>query len=220
MVKLRRTRGEARRISALEIFQISIVLPSLTLLAALIFIHPGVLTPSLLFWIAVVAAVELVQVPFWRGVQVSIGFPLLLAVGMINPPAAAALVALLGSMDPRELKREVSVLRAVFNRSQVAMAVLAASATFHALTNLHQGWPEVLSVAVLAGLADYVVNVALVSAAVSIAYKVPYAQSLQRMRIGRSAEFFVNYIGLGFFGTVLGKLYVDPLIGVWAVPAV
>jgi signal transduction histidine kinase len=40
------------------------------------------------------------------------------------------------------------------------------------------------------------------------------------MKIGRSAEFFVNYAGLAFYGVVLAKLYVDPQVGVWAIPAV
>src|SRR5207253_1262914 len=81
-------------------------------------------------------------------------------------------------------------------------------------------WAVVLPIAILAGLADYVVNVASVSAAVSIAYGVRYFEALKSMRIGRSAEFFVNYIGLGFFGTVLAKLYRDPFVGIWAIPAV
>ena len=150
----------------------------------------------------------------------SIGFPLLLALGMINRPGPAALVALLGSFDPRELKREVSLLRALFNRSQVAMAVLAASATFHSLATIQDGWGTVLAAAIAAGFVDYLVNSTLVSTAVSLAYKVPYVEALKSMRIGRPAEYFVNYIGLGFFGTVLAKLYVDPFVGVWSIPAV
>jgi signal transduction histidine kinase len=91
---------------------------------------------------------------------------------------------------------------------------------FHALANVHQPWGVVLPVAILAGLADYVVNVGLVAGSVALAHHISYFQALKRMRIGRSAEFFVNYIGLGFFGAVLAKLFVDPLVGVWAIPAV
>jgi signal transduction histidine kinase len=204
----------------LAIYQGSVALPSIALLIYLAVFDAGVWHWDLLLWTAVVAGVELVQVPFWKGVQVSIGFPILLAVGIIHGPATAALVAFIGSIDPREFKREVSVLRALFNRSQVAMAVLAASAVFHSLTDVMSGWGSVLPAAIFAGLVDYIVNVALVSGAVAIAYEISYLETLRRMRIGRSAEFFVNYIGLGFFGTVLAKLYVDPLVGVWAIPAV
>ncbi|MFL5797471.1 MAG: sensor histidine kinase [Actinomycetota bacterium] len=208
------------RPTPLSVFQAGVALVSIVLLALLLVSMGGPWKLDLLLWTAVVAVVELVQVPFWKGVQVSIGFPILLAVGIIHSPAQAALVAFVGSVDPREFRREVTVLRALFNRSQVAMAVLAASSVFHALATARSGWESVLPVAILAGLCDYVVNVTLVSGAVAIAYEISYVESLRRMRIGRSVEFFVNYIGLGFFGAVLAKLYVDPLVGVWAIPAV
>lgn len=213
-------RDQKDRRRGLATFQTIVILPTLALVAYLLWLDPSVVRPELILWIGVVAAVELLQVPFWRGVQVSVGFPVLLAVGMLFPPPAASLVALLGSFDLREFKREVTILRALFNRSQVALAVLAASSLFHKFATPEQDWLIVLPVAILAGLADYVINVALVSGAVTIAYGVRYLEALRSMRIGRSAEFFVNYIGLGFVGTVLAKLYVDPLIGIWAVPAV
>src|SRR5439155_11237211 len=71
-------------------------------------------------WTALIAAIELLQVATWGGVQVSLGFPLLTAVALLYPPGFAAGVAFVGSLDPRELRREVTPLRAVFNRSQVA----------------------------------------------------------------------------------------------------
>jgi signal transduction histidine kinase len=77
-----------------------------------------------------------------------------------------------------------------------------------------------LPAALVAGLADYVVNVGLVGLGVALVNNIGFLEVLRRMRIGRSAEFLVNYIGLGFFGAVLAKLYVDPLVGVWAIPAV
>ncbi len=64
------------------------------------------------------------------------------------------------------------------------------------------------------------VNVGLVGMGVAFGHDMGFLEVMRRMRIGRSAEFLVNYIGLGFFGAVLAKLYVDPLVGVWAIPAV
>jgi signal transduction histidine kinase len=208
------------RVDALSAFQACVVGPAVVLLVVLLVAQGGPWKADLLLWAAVVVGVELVQVPSWKGLQVSIGFPILLAVGLIHQPAQAALVAFVGTVDPREFRRQVTVLRALFNRSQVAMAVLAASSVFHALTVVTRGWGVVLPSALLAGIVDYVVNVGLVAGAVAIAYKIGYLTSLRRMRIGRSAEFFVNYAGLGFFGTVLARLYVDPLVGVLAIPAV
>ncbi len=39
-------------------------------------------------------------------------------------------------MDPQEFKGETTVLKALFNRCQVAIAVFLASFTFHSLTGL------------------------------------------------------------------------------------
>jgi len=219
-MSLRMRKGLLSRLDASSVYQACVVVPAVSLMTLLLVREGGAWHVDLIVWTAVVACVELVQVPAWKGLQVSIAFPILLAVGLTHPPVLAAWVAFIGSFDPREFKREITPLRALFNRSQVAMAVLAASAVFHGLTDVTQPWLVVLPSALLAGLADYVVNVSLVAAMVAIAYKTGYFKALGRMRIGRSAEFFVNYAGLAFFGVVLAKLYVDPLIGFWAIPAV
>ena len=77
-----------------------------------------------------------------------------------------------------------------------------------------------LPAAICVAITYYFINVALVSCAVSIAYGVRYSDALQKIRIGRLAEFCVNYIGLGFVGTALAKLYTDPNVGVWALPII
>jgi len=206
-------------VDALSIYQACVVVPSIAILTG-VCLQGGSWSWDMLLWSAVVAGVELVPVPSWRGLQISIGFPILLAVGLIHEPAQAALIAFVGTVDLREFKREISLLRALFNRSQVAMAVLAASSVFHGLADIDQAWVVVLPSALLAGLADYVVNVGLVAGAAAIAHRISFLGAIRRMRIGRSAEFFVTYIGLAFFGTVLAKLYSDPYIGFWAIPTV
>jgi signal transduction histidine kinase len=196
------------------------VVAALLTVAVLLTSNPSSLRADLPLWIGVVAAVELLPVPFWRGLQISVGFPILLAAGLVFQPGAAALVALIGSFDPREFKREVSLLRALFNRSQIAIAVLIPSTAFHSITSIYAPWRVVLPAAIFVAITYYFLNVALVSCAVSIAYGVQYQEALRRIRIGRLAEFVVNYIGLGFVGTALAKLYTDPYIGTWALPAI
>jgi signal transduction histidine kinase len=204
---------------ALAAFEASIVIPALATLTLLVLSDPSNLTSELLLWVVVLAGVELLPVPFWRGLQISMSFPILLAAGFLHQPAIAALIALVGSFDPREFRREINLLRALFNRSQAAIAVLVSSATFHSLSSVGKPWKIVLPVAVVAAVAHYLINVALVSCAVSIAYGVRYSEALRRIRIGRSFEFAINYIGLGLVGTALAKLYIDPYIGAWALPA-
>jgi signal transduction histidine kinase len=213
-------RQERRTRLALAAFELSVVVPVLGLLTFLLVRDPASLQLDLILWIVVTAGVELVPVPFWRGLQISMGFPLLLAAGLLFAPPAAAVVAFVGSFDPREFRREITFLRALFNRCQVALSVLAASAVFHALATVDSPWLVVLPAAILAAVVDYVVNFPLVASAVSIAYGESYVHALKSMRIGRSVEFFVNYVGLGFVGTALAKLYADPYVHLWSLPSV
>jgi hypothetical protein len=46
-------------------------------------------TEDLVIWILLIASVELIPVPLWRGTIISMGFPLLMAVAFLYPPAVA-----------------------------------------------------------------------------------------------------------------------------------
>ena len=96
---------------------------------------------------------------------------MLTAVAILYPPGAAALVAFLGSSDPREFRGEINPLRTLFNRSQVALAVLAASATFHALGSHEDPLVQMVPPALLATVVDYAINISLVAVAVSLIYQ-------------------------------------------------
>ena len=177
----------------------------------------------LFFWAALIGLVELLPVPAWRGLTISVGFPLLMVVAFLYEPAAAAAVALVGASDPREFRGEVTLLRALFNRCQVALSVLAASALFHGLTPFDldtAGDSQVVLLIAAAGasLVDYAVNSGLVTIFVSLRTGVPIRQVMRELRIGRLSEFLVSYLGLGLVGLSLAFLYRK--VGVSALPAI
>ena len=174
---------------------------------------------ELAVWIGIIALVELLPVPVWRGVQIGMGFPLLMTVGFLYLPPEAALVALLGESDPRELKREVTPLRALFNRCQVALSVFAASAVFHSQAAIEVSPTVVLIVAaMLAAIVDYLVNSGLVTIGASIHYRMYPTEVIRQLRIGNPAEFVVSYLGLAVFGLVLARLFKIDGVGFWVVP--
>jgi signal transduction histidine kinase len=149
-----------------------------------------------------------------------VGFPLLLMVAILYPPGVASLIALLGASDPREFKREVSFLRALFNRCQVALSVMAASAIFHSLATLgeNQSDPWVLLLAAsLAAVADYVVNSTLVTVFVSMRVEMPIREVMRELRVGKLSDFLISYMGLGILGLALALVFVE--VGPWSVPA-
>src|SRR5436309_15651530 len=121
-----------------------------------------------LLWSILIAAIELLPVPAWRGLTISVGFPVLVTVAILCPAGAAGAITFVGALDPREFRREVSLGVALYNRSQVALSVVAASAMFHAFHPagelLKVTSPGVLvGAAALAALADYAVNAGLVT---------------------------------------------------------
>lgn len=112
-----------------------------------------------------VAATDLLPVQLWRNLNLALSLPIVLAAAFVYPPEIAAGIAFLGSLDPREIKREVSIAHGLFNRSQVAISAAAASIVFHAFGTDLQTWPLVLMAALAALIVDVLVNWTLVYAA-------------------------------------------------------
>lgn len=212
----RPTQAPARNLSLL-LFELIVIVPVVATLPLLSVARPEDFKPLLLLWATIVAAVEFLPVPSWRGIQISTGFPLMMAVAFLYSPVAASVCAFVSACDPREFRREVTLVKALFNRSQIAVSVLLASFVFHSVATIDSKVVLVLSAAALATVADYILNVALVTAFVSLMYHLPPIEVLKRMRIGQLGEFVVSYLGLGLVGVVLAQLYQG--VGFWAVAA-
>jgi len=175
-------------------------------------------TRDLVIWIPVIASVELIPVPLWRGTIISMGFPLLMAVAFLYPPAAAGSAAFLAASDPRELRREVGLLQALFNRSCIALAVWAAGAVFHSLVTLDDPPLALVVAALLAAIVDYIVNFGVISIVASLHYKTNPIRVIRELRIGRLSEFVVSYLGLAVFGLILAKVFDFKQVKWWVVP--
>jgi signal transduction histidine kinase len=172
---------------------------------------------ELLLWVAVVGAVELLPVPVSRVLQLSLGFPILLGIAILYSPLVAGAVAFVGSFDPREIRRQISVPKSLFNRSQIALSTLAGGAVFHSLASVRSEWPVLIAGALCAAAANYAINVALVTLAMRLLYRVSLKQALDQLRLGALSEFLLNYLGLGFVGVIIAVLF--DLVNFWAVAA-
>jgi signal transduction histidine kinase len=165
-------------------------------------------------WAAIVAAVDLVPVRVWGSVSVSMSFPVTLAAGMIFLPTEAALIAFIGSFDPRELKGGVSLAKSVFNRSQVAASVMAGSALFHTLDGAIFDWPRVLLPGGVALLLDAGVNFTLVASAVSIEDRLAPRGVFLKMFGASPLHYLAGYLLLGLLALPLAAAVA--VGGVWA----
>jgi signal transduction histidine kinase len=197
------------------VYALLVAVPTILYIVIRIAQTPEEFNRDVLIWVALVAVAELLPVPAWRGINVSLGFPLLMAVGILYSPAWAAGIALIGSVDPSEFRRETTFMKAIFNRAQVALAVLLASATFHRLADVTDPVGQVVLATLVASLVDYVTNLSLVVIATSLMYGrsiVALARQLPRVN-----EFLISYAGLSVMGAVLAKLSLTPSVGLWAV---
>ena len=176
-----------------------------------------------LLWSVLIAGIEFLPVPAWRGLTISVGFPVLIMVAILYPAGSAGAIALIGALDPREFRREVSLGAALYNRSQVALSVVAASAVFHSFHGADQhlvtSAPWILvGAAALAALADYAVNAGLVTLYMSTKLGISAAEMFRQLTIGNVRDFLISYLGLGVLGLTLAVFF--QAVGFWMLPAV
>jgi signal transduction histidine kinase len=170
--------------------------------------------PILVFWSVLVAVVNFFPLSV-GDLQLTLDMPLLLAVALLYPVEVAALVTLLAAMDQREIRRQVSLSRAVFNRCQVALTVWLAGVVLGALGTDLENWPFAIGGALVALASSYVANVLLVSLFTALRTSVTWRESLFSVTVGRAKEFLATYAGYGVLAVVLARLSAD--VGAWSV---
>jgi signal transduction histidine kinase len=173
------------------------------------------------FWIVSVAAADLVSLDTSRAsLQLSFSYPLLLTAAFVYQPAVGGLIALLGTADPRELRREITVTTGLFNRCQIALSVMTASVVFRAVGGPQLGWPLVLGAGVLAVTADMLVNATLVGAGASLQHSVGWRQTVKSFSSGGlkpSVAYLMTYGLYGLSAIILRELFL--LYGFWSFAA-
>jgi signal transduction histidine kinase len=176
--------------------------------------RPGHIT-DIFLWIAAVAAVELLPVPL-SNLRFSLSFPILLGVAVLYPsPLVVGVVALVGSFDPREISLQITPLTAIFNRCQLAVSFLAAGVTFNALANARSPLPLLIPAVLLATVAIYGTNATILIPYMHIRYGMSWREAALNLRVGAASEFFLSYLGLGFVGVIIARLYLA--VHFWAV---
>ena len=113
---------------------------------------------GLVAWAAVVAVVGAASLPFESGQALGLDMPVLLSVGYLFGPIVAGAVAFVAYIDQRELRGETPFVKALFNRAQTSLSVMAATAIFVAIVRGGDGWPITILAAFLAVGTDCLVN--------------------------------------------------------------
>jgi signal transduction histidine kinase len=170
---------------------------------------------ELLLWVGLVAATSLVPLTSQDGPALGMDLPVLLGAAFVHGPVFAGIVGLLGCVDIREIRRQISIPRALLNRAQISLSAIVAAFVFESL-GAHLGrWPWAALAGLLAIGADCAVNYTIVALAYSLLIGRPVPKVLREMSLGSARTFLPVYVCFGFLGVLFAETYVRlGLIGV------
>ncbi len=158
-------------------------------------------------WVAVVSVAGLLPVTTGDGLFLCVDLPLLLAVGFLHGPYVAGFVALAGIIRAEDIRGRASLCLSIFDRSQVALSVMAAAYSFQALGGRLGSWPWAAVACLCAVAADAAVNYSVVALYNSFANGGSFARAVLRMRLGPISSFIPMYLAYGFLGLLLAETY-------------
>jgi signal transduction histidine kinase len=168
-------------------------------------------------WLPLIVISDLLPVPVWGGVTIAPSLPILLAAAMLFQPVTVGVLALIGSTDLREARRQISFGHALYNRSQIAISVMTASWVFHSLGGDLKAWPRVLVLAMLVLAVDISVNASLVVMARQVAMGAPLSEEIRGLLGGQPVPFMLSYACFGLAAVLLAVVY--QVAGSWALLA-
>ena len=180
---------------------------------------PAALDSSMLQWIVLLAAVELVAYEPWGGPGLSVGFGIQITVAMLFGPLEAGLIAFAGAFSLRELRGGMRPLHDLSHRGLALGVVAAGSAAYHAVA------PDIdaalARVALGYGLAVTLMYAAFLGAELLdrvLATGQPARRLLHDMDRVSPYRFPMTFPGLGWFSLPAARL--EQIEGIWPVAMV
>jgi signal transduction histidine kinase len=202
---------------ALELVTVGVALTCLAL--ALIRGHDTLKSEILdvAVWLPVVVLADLMPVTLRKPIELTMSLPVLLAAGMVFPPVVAFTLGFVGNTDRRELRRRIPFARGLFNRSNVALSVLAASWLFHRTGASLRAWPSAIGIAFLALLADMIVNNTLALVGAHFLFERPVDEVVRDIYGSHWKQFLLGYFCFGSMAILLASVYL--FAGNWGLVA-
>jgi signal transduction histidine kinase len=194
----------------IRVFQLASSLGILVFLGFLILSNRGDLDgslPEIALWAAVALAADLMLVRVGKGVTLTMSLPVSLAAALLFAPAFAAIVAFAGCLDPMEFRGQSSVSRAIFNRSQVALATTAAAFVFRIGHVNAAAWPAVALWSLVALAADFAVNAAFVVPTIVLRDRASPLTAVRLLFGSAPADSTVLYVSMGLVAPLIAAIY-------------
>ena len=196
-------------------FELLVSMPVVLWLIYEIFTEPSQFTAwqwAPVVWAVAVSVAELLPVATNVTMGFSLSFPLELSAALIFPTPVAASIALIGSADSRELRRELPPLKALFIRSQIAVCVIVESLLFKVWVLPEQvrvdisPWSLILPT-LIAAIAGYGANTLIVAFYYKLQSGKRLIPILREMHQGVFGEFLLSYMGLAMFAVLVATSF-------------
>jgi signal transduction histidine kinase len=177
---------------------------------------------TFLFWISLLATVQLLPMSLPQGGEVTMGLPLHLALALLFPPWVGMVISGIAAMDVREFRRELPPHRIAFNRSQTMISVGLASTVFSiygrtlATESIR---PSIILAIALAATANTGANLSLVVGGLHYQREMHWTQALRALLPDPIGGFVLTYAILAGLGAATAIVYENVEFGAWAVAA-
>jgi len=203
--------------TALKVLILTVTAASVIALAVVTLLFPlshGFSLIDLGLWTAAALAASAAPVRLPRGVIIAVATCPILAASFLGGPAAGAWVALIGTLELRELRRDVPWYGTIYNHAATVLPAVLGGGVYWLLvrTDGFQATPGTLIAAVLFGLAFFGVNSLLVSAA--IALRQP-GSSPRSVFLGDWGVVAPSFVALSPLAWLMATVTVS--VGAWAV---
>ena len=172
---------------------------------------------GLAFWVAITLLASAAPVHVPRGAYVSVSVAPILAVALLGGPSAAALVAVVGTFEVREFRRQVPWWGVVYNHAFVVFPAVAAGLVM-AMFGREIGLPRTVLGVVLGGIAYFLMAEGLTSLAVSMvdgrSFKAVVATNVRSYGltlIGLTPIAWLMALAYTFVGPLVAPVFALPL---------
>jgi signal transduction histidine kinase len=177
---------------------------------------------TFLFWIGLLATVELLPMSLTEGGEVTMGFPLHLALALLFSPWVGMVIAGIAEMDLREFRRELPPHQIAFNRTHTMLSVGLASTVFSLYgRDLATGSirPSIIIAIALAATVNTAANLGLTVGGLHYQRDIPWTQALRALLPDPIGGFILTYTILAALGAATAIVYQNVEFGAWAVAA-
>jgi signal transduction histidine kinase len=173
-----------------------------------------------LFWLVLLSTAGLLPVALGLGTEVTMAFPILLAIAIIFEPAIAMAIAGIGSFDMREFRREIPLWRALFNRCQLLLATGVASTIIHLNSGDPFEFPQGLAAFAAGTIAFLLTNFGLVTCMVHLYAGMSFQAALDMLLPKPVAGFWLLQFVLAGLGAATAAVYgeIGPFVASFLIP--